>query len=103
MENDVGNSQGVGPFDFDHQAVDRLFPELVVGAGEIQEIRGVADRVGDAMLVERVAEEADIFLGDFLSTPLVVVLGEQLHAVTARLLCRIDRLVITAGHRHVGA
>ena len=98
---DVRDAEHLSPLQFNDKRVDRFLPKLVVGAGQVDQVRVVRDRVRDAMLVECRSKLGDVVVGDRLGPPLVVVLGEKLHAIAARLVGSVDRLVITARHRHV--
>ncbi len=47
MGDDIGDAETVGSKELDDERVDGFLPELFVGAGKIDEIRIVGDRVGD--------------------------------------------------------
>lgn len=103
MGHDIRNPQSLGPQKFDHEGVDRLLPQRVVGTGQIDQIRVVRDRVTDSQFGERALKAAHIVVGQLLGPPLVVVLGEQLDAIAAGGLGNLDGLVIAAGNRHVSS
>ena len=48
VRNHVGNLQSRGAIEFHYQGIDRFFPEYRLRAGQIDQIRIVRDRVGNA-------------------------------------------------------
>ena len=85
------------------ERIDRFLPERFVGTAEVDEIRVVGDRVRDAETRHRFGKEPHILVGERLGPPLVVVLGENLHAVAALLGSNFHCLVVATGNRHVGS
>ena len=103
MHHESLQSQGIGSLQLDHHRVDRLLPERLVRAGEIDQIRIVPDRVPHSGTGKCRFECVDLFGRQLLRPPLIVVLGEDLQAFTGRLFASFDRLFKAAGNRHVGA
>ena len=103
MRDDVRNAQLIGPLELDDERVERLLPQHLVRAGQIDQVRVMRDRMLDLAISKRRLEARRLILRDRLGPPLVVVLGEELHAVAAATMRSLDRLVIPASNRHVSA
>jgi hypothetical protein len=63
----------------------------------------VSDNRADASRLAGVAERMDFAGGERLGLPLVGVLGEDLHGLTANFLPAFDRFLNTTANRHMGA
>ena len=60
MDDQVGDAQRLAALDLDGHRVDRLLPERVVGTAQVDQVRGVGDRVDDSGLGEGRAEGRDV-------------------------------------------
>ncbi len=92
MRHKIANAEPIGAEHLHHKRVNRFFPKHRIGAGEIDEIRIVRQRMGDAVLLESGFEQPSILVRKLLGAPLVVVLGEDLHAVAANRAARSTAL-----------
>ena len=102
MGDDVGDAQRRGPQEFLHHGVERFSPQRVVGAGQVDEVGIMGQRMADARLLQRGLEPGGLFHGDGLASPLAGILGEQLDAIAAQRMRRFHRLIISAGNRLMG-
>jgi hypothetical protein len=100
---EIWNPEPVGAEHFQNERVDRFLPQRRVGAGQVDEVRIVRQRVDDAKLLQFSLEPVDIVLGKLLGPPLVVVLREKLDAVAFKSVGQLDGLVVAAGNRLVCA
>ena len=103
MHDHIGNSQLLGPRQLHHHPLDRLVAERSIGRRQVDQIRGVRDRMRDLQLRQRRAKLPRLLLRDRLGPPLRVVLREELHHIAPAPPRLLHRLVIPAGNRHVGA
>jgi hypothetical protein len=85
MCDDVRDAEQIGPMQFFHESIDRLPPQRLVGRGQIYQVGVVGNRVRNLVSGQGFAELLYLVRCDFLRPPLVIVLGEQLDAVTPAL------------------
>ena len=102
MRHHVRDAQVLGPQHLDDQRVDALAPNGLVWRRQVDQIAIVGDRVSDLQLAQPGLKLRGVVRGQRLGPPLVVVLGEELHAIAATGRRGLDRLVISAGNRLVG-
>ena len=74
----------------------------ILKGGEVDEIRGVHHRRLDAGRRARRLPGFEVIVGQWLGLPLLVRLAEDLHNVAAGSSAALERLVHSAGDRHVG-
>ena len=84
-------------------SVEAFLPQVIFGRGKVDEIRGVADGIGDAAGGHLRIPARDIFFFHLWAGPLAVALHEDLDGVAVRGLCCIEGVAHAAGDRHMRA
>ena len=85
------------------QRLDRLFPEGFFGAGQIDQVRRVRDRIGDPRLGKGRPKRPCVLVGERRRVPLIVILREELHRLEPDRPSGVYRTIAPAGDRHVRA
>ena len=101
MNDQVGDAKQAAALDLDGHRVDRFLPQRVVGTSQIDEIRGMGDRVDDSRLVQGESKGRDMLGRERRGIPLVVVLGEELNGLEVHGMRGPDRAVASSRDRHV--
>lgn len=78
MEHQVRNPQHGASLELNQQRFNGLFPEEIVGAGQVDQVRGVGYRIEDSGLGNGGPEGFDLFGFERGSVPLVVVFRKEL-------------------------
>jgi hypothetical protein len=103
MSHDIGNFENFGPMQFRNKGINRLSPQLGIGARQIDEVRVVDERMGYAERVHCGTEPRDVIRRNVSGCPLVVVFRKQLDAVTTAPMRTIHRTIKSARNRFVSA
>ena len=100
----TGNFQGatLGPLDFDHIRIHRFLPQLAVRTSQIDQVRSMSHRMGNAGGVQSLPKPLDIRIIDRFRPPLVIVFRKDLHHVHAEPRRSLHGPIIPARNRHVG-
>ncbi len=85
------------------QGLDGFIPERLVRAGQVDQVRIVGQRAGDAGSGDRLPERLGLLRRDRLAAPLIRVLGEYLDHLAAGLDPNFHGLVVSACDRLMGA
>ena len=104
VEDDPVRLDRAGDLDRVQESVDRLFVDVLLGSGQIDEVDRVTKNCLDPGLLTALLETLDVVGVVIRRPPRARALGEDLHRLTApELLHAVDRLVNAAGCGHVGA
>ena len=103
VQHHVADAVGMGAHQLVPLCVQALLPQLILGAGQVDEVAGVAHRIGDAQRRHLLAPARDVRLVDGRAGPLAIVLGEDLHRVGVNGRTAFQRPADAAGDGHVGA
>ncbi len=101
MNHETRQPQRVGPFNLDDEGLERLPPERFRGARQVDEITVMAARHPNAGPRKSVAKQGHVLGRQEFAFPLVVVLGEDLHAIHLERGRGFDGLGVTAGDRQM--
>jgi hypothetical protein len=103
VDHDVGNPQGLGPLEFHNVTVYRPLPEGWGRAGQIDEVRGVGQGMGQAGVAQGGTKRLGFLREDLLGPPLSIVVGEELDTAAATRLGAEHGPVVPPGNGEVGS
>ena len=92
MVNEQRDLERIAPLDLDTHQADRFFPKLIIRAGKVDQIAGVAHRPVRAIGIippkpgKLCCPRFDLLIRQRLDLPLPLVLREHLHALELQLL-----------------
>ena len=103
MEDDVADVVGVGALQLIGKGGDAFFPQVIFVRGEVDEIGGVADGIGDAQGGHLLVPTGDILFLYLRTFPLAVALHKDLDCVALYVRGRVEGVADAACDRHVRA
>ena len=97
MEYDVVDAVGVGALQLIGEGGDAFLPQRIFRGGQVDEIGGVADGVGDAAVRHLVVPAGDILFFHLRTCPLAVAFHKDLDCVAVYVGGRIECVANAAG------
>ena len=92
MEDQHFRADGVGALEFLFEGLDAFPPGRVFRVAEVYQV-AVMDDGPDAGLVRGLPEQLDVGPGQGPGVPLLLIFGEDLHALGAEFLAALDRFI----------
>ena len=97
VEYHVPDAVGVGALQLIGKGGDTFLPQRIFGGGQVDEIGGVADGVGDAAVGHLLVPAGDVLFFHLRACPLAVAFHKDLDRVALHVRGRIERVADAAG------